>query len=182
MIDQRPALTGPRPRQSVVRRHPWLFGLAALVLAAAIAVPVVAYVIVPQLVKSTLVESLPQATAPAAGAPPSASSVVLAEGQLQRINAVDFGTGRVLVVDVNGTRFLRFDNVTIAGAPDVYVYLSDRRDGKPGTFTNLGKLKATNGSFNYEIPPGIDLTTVNSVVAWCRSFNVTITYAVLQKS
>jgi hypothetical protein len=38
-------------------------------------------------------------------------------------------------------------DVEIAAAPDMYVYLSDRTDGKLGTYIDLGKLKATNGSF-----------------------------------
>ncbi len=107
---------------------------------------------------------------------------MLAQGELRRLNAVDFGSGKVLLADVNGTRYLRFEKVDIAGAPDVYVYLSDRTDGQPGKFTNLGKLKATNGSFNYSIPANLDLTKVKSVVVYCRTFNVTITFALLQKS
>src|SRR3989304_887301 len=37
---------------------------------------------------------------------------------------------------------------------------------------NLGRLKATDGAFNYEIPAGIDLKGVKSVVVWCRQFDV----------
>jgi hypothetical protein len=95
---------------------------------------------------------------------------------------VHFGSGTVRIVDLNGTRYLSFESVTIAGAPDVYVYLSDATNGKPGNFTNLGKLKATSGDFNYDIPAGVDLAKVNSAVLWCRQFTVTITYAVLAKS
>src|SRR5713101_1834468 len=156
------------PRRSIVARHPSLAALVTLAAAAALAIPVAAYVIVPALVKSTLTESLPVASAPAAGslsAPaagslsaPAAPAQVLAQGELRRLNAVDFGRGKVLVADVNGTRYLRFESVNIAGAPDLYVYLSDRTDGQPGSFTNLGKLKATDGSFNYPIPANLDLT------------------------
>ncbi len=174
----------PLERRSLVARHPWLAAIVALAVAAALAIPVVAYVIVPALVKSTLTESLPVASAPAAGSPsaPAAPTQVLAQGELRRLNAVDFGSGKVLIAAVNGARYLRFENVEIAGAPDVYVYLSDRTDGQPGSFTNLGKLKATNGSFNYTIPANLDLTQAKSVVAWCRTFNVTITFALLEKA
>ena len=173
--------SAPVARRSIVARHPWLAALVALAVAAALAIPVAAYVIVPALVKSTLTESLPVASAPAAGSlrAPVAPTQVLAEGELRRLNAVDFGSGRVMIADVNGTRFLRFENVDIAGAPDLYVYLSDRTDGQPGRFTNLGKLKATDGSFNYSIPANLDLTQAKSVVVYCRTFNVTITYALL---
>ena len=74
---------------------------------------------------------------------------------------------------------LRFEDVDIAGAPDMYVYLSDRTDGQPGTFVDLGKLKATNGSFNYPVSASVDISTVRSVVVWCRQFSVTVTYALL---
>lgn len=168
-------------RRSIVARHPWLSALVAVAVAIALAIPAVAYVIVPALVKSTVNEGLPVASAPASGSLNSAAAAtrVIAQGELRRLNAVDFGRGKVLIAEVDGARYLRFENVDIAGAPDVYVYLSDRTDGKPGTFTNLGKLKATNGSFNYPIPANVDLTQVKSAVLYCRSFNVIISFALL---
>jgi len=154
----------------VVRRHPLRSAVAAFVLVAA-AAPVVAYVVVPAFVKSTLVEDLPS------NAGSSLTSV--RQGELVRINAADYGSGVVRIVKIGPDRFLRFENVEIAGAPDMYVYLSDRVDGQPGTFTDLGKLKATNGSFNYSVPAEVDVSTVRSVVVWCRQFSVTITFAIL---
>src|SRR5207245_5292162 len=140
---------------------------AALVLGAVVfaaAVPLAAYVIVPQLVRSTLVEDLPSAAPTAAPADPATSSApttpsseTLLQGELVRISLADFGSGSVRVMRVGGERFLRFENVEIAGAPDTYVYLSDRSDGRPGTYVDLGKLKATNGSLNYAIAPEVDL-------------------------
>lgn len=156
---------------ATVRRHPRLAALAALVVAAVIAAPVVAYVVVPALVKSTLVEDLPVA--------PTVET--LGKGELVKITSVDYGSGVVLIVKVGEERFVRFENVDIAGAPDMYVYLSDRADGQPGNFVDLGKLKATNGSFNYAIPASADLAKVRSVVVWCRQFSVTVTYAVLAR-
>ncbi|MDQ2950978.1 MAG: DM13 domain-containing protein, partial [Chloroflexota bacterium] len=100
--------------------------------------------------------------------------------ELVRISAADYGTGTVRIAQTDTGKVLRFENVDIAGAPDVYVYLSDRSDGQPGAFIDLGRLKATNGSFNYTIPTSADLGVVRSVVLWCRAFNVTITYATLR--
>ena len=139
----------------------------------------------PQFVRSTLVEAPPTASAPAsatgsAGAP-SASPATLAKGELVRISVADYGSGTVRILQVGTDRVLRFENVDIAGAPDMYVYLSDRDDGKPGTFVDLGKLKATNGSFNYAVPASVDLAAIRSVVVWCRQFTVTVTYAVLAR-
>ena len=155
--------------------------VAALILLAAAAVPLVAFVIVPQFVRSTLIEELPVAAVGSSGPGAStAAPVTLFSGELIRISAADYGTGTIRIVRVGDAQVLRFENVDIAGAPDVYVYLSDRIDGTPGRFVDLGRLRATNGSFNYAIPDGTDLGTVRSVVLWCRQFSVTITYATLR--
>jgi hypothetical protein len=92
---------------------------------------------------------------------------------------VHYGSGRVTISGDAGSRTLRFDSVDIAGAPNMFVYLSDASDGRPGNFTDLGPLKATNGSFNYQVPAAVDLDAVHSVVVWCRAFSVTVTYAPL---
>lgn len=181
----------------LIRRHRLLAAVVGAAILAAAAVPVVAYVVVPAFVKRELVEDLPlptataAATAALAASPTAASSpagtvaapeiVTLLQGMLVRINAVDYGSGTVKIVQVGGDRYVRFENVDIAGAPDMYVYLSDQGDGKPGTFVDLGKLKATNGSFNHAIPASADLGAVRSVVIWCRQFSVTVTYALMPR-
>jgi hypothetical protein len=67
----------------------------------------------------------------------------------------------------------------LTNAPDVHVYLSKETGGRWDERTSLylGALKATNGSFNYEIPAGTDVGTYRSVVIWCRAFGVLITWA-----
>ena len=159
-----------------VRRHLVLSALGALALSIVVGVPVVTYVIVPAFVRSTLVEDLPASSGAVAVSP---GPQTVRQGDLIRISAADYGTGVVRIVKIGDDRFVRFEDVDIAGAPDMYVYLSDQTDGRPGTFVDLGKLKATNGSFNYPIPTGVDLATVRSVVVWCRQFSVTVTYALL---
>jgi hypothetical protein len=173
---------------AAVSRHRRVFVLGLVMVLVLAAVPLTAYVIVPQFVRSTVQEAAPVATAPpATGATPTISpgsiavtSAIVLSGRLVRINAVDFGSGAVAVIKAGNQRFLRFENVEIAGAPAQRVYLSDRSDGSPGSFTDLGPLKATNGSFNYEIPATVDLAHVRSVVSWCTQFKTTVTYAPLQ--
>ena len=172
---------------ATIGRHRLLLGLLLAVVVALLAIPVTAYLVVPQFVRSTANEAPPTtgtgtaAQPSAAGASPSApANATLLSGQLQRINAVDFGSGRVSILQAGGQRFLRFENVEIAGAPAQRIYLSDQADGRPGSFTDLGPLKATNGSFNYEIPTAVDLGKVRSVVSWCTQFKTTVTYAPLQ--
>lgn len=153
--------------------------IASLIVLGAVAVPFTAFVIVPQLVRSTLVEDLPTRPLASSAGGATDAATTLSSGMLVRISVADYGTGTVRIVKIGDSQVLRFDNVDIAGAPDTYVYLSDRTDGSPGRFTDLGRLKATNGSFNYAIPAGTDVGAVRSVVLWCRQFTVTITYAVL---
>ena len=158
-----------------VRRHVVVSTLAIAAVLGAVAVPVVAYVIVPALVRTTLVEDLPERSADASD---SIGANTVRQGELVRINTVDYGSGAVRLVQ-GVDLVLRFENIDVAGAPDMYVYLSDRTDGQPGAFVDLGKLKATNGSFNYTVSAGVDVTAVRSVVVWCRQFSVTVTYALL---
>jgi hypothetical protein len=173
-----------------IRRRKWFLAgvLAALVLAA---VPITAFVIIPQFAQSTLHEAAPQAAArPSASSFPAASTPsaslapsgpqLLARGSLRQIDAAHYGSGEVQLIEVDGTRYIRFQDVNIAAAPNLYVYLSDRRDGAPGNYVDLGPVKATKGSFNQEIATTADLNKVGSVVLWCRAFSVTVTYAPLQ--
>ena len=44
----------------------------------------------------------------------------------------------------------------------------------------VAKLKANNGSQNYALPAGVDLSRYNSVSIWCKSFDVTFAYAPLE--
>lgn len=162
-------------------RRLWLAAGALAVIAAAALL--LAFGVVPALVRSTLVEPPPAGAEPAAPVPsttalPTATPRLLA-GELRRIDPVHYGSGRVTISGDQGGRTLRFEGVDIAGAPNMFVYLSDASDGRPGHFTDLGALKATNGSFNYAVPAAVDLDAVHSVVVWCRAFSVTVTYAPL---
>jgi hypothetical protein len=158
-----------------VLRKRWVFAAAAAVITAVLAVPVVAFGVIPLFVRSTLYE--PVLTSPSRV--PTAEAVSMPPmdlaGDLRRIDPVHYGSGRVKLAG----GVLRFENVDIAGAPNMYVYLSDRIDGQPGNFIDLGPLKATNGSFNYSVPAGLPRESSRSVVVWCRAFSVTVTFAVL---
>lgn len=33
-------------------------------------------------------------------------------------------------------------------------------------------MKATDGAFNYEIPPGTDVSQFKSAIVWCKAFSV----------
>jgi hypothetical protein len=109
---------------------------------------------------------------------------VLAMGELRYVDGIHNGKGPVRIVDVAGQRLVRFDEVAITNAPDVHVYLSRETGGtwSESTSLYLGPLKATNGSFNYEVPRTADVANYESVVVWCRAFRVLITWADLSSA
>lgn len=92
------------------------------------------------------------------------------------------GEGPVLLIELEGKRFIRFENVAIQNGPDLHVYLGR---GSGGAYDGnrdlyLGVLKATNGTFTYDLPAGTRIEDYKSVVVWCRAFAVLFTWADLK--
>jgi hypothetical protein len=109
---------------------------------------------------------------------------VVARGDLQRIDDLHKGTGPVQIVELDGKRFLRFADVAIQNGPDLHVYLGRGTGGQYDEARDLylGSLKATNGTFTYELPASARLADYRSVVVWCRNFRVLFTWADLEAS
>jgi len=166
----------------------------AAIVAALVLVIVGWYLGSPLFIRTTANETLPSAavspttaaaTRPLGAAPivsTEAPLTVLARGELQFVDGLHNGKGPVTLLRIGDGRFLRFENVAITNAPDVHVYLARETGGKWSEATSLylGALKATNGSFNYDIPASIDLAPYRSVVVWCRAFAVLVTWADLR--
>jgi hypothetical protein len=150
----------------------------------------------PLFIRTSVNEAIPSAAAnasatssastPPLGATPATQTdsgpTVLARGELQFVDSIHNGKGPVMLLGIGAQRLLRFENVAITNAPDVHVYLSRETGGKwtEATSLYLGALKATNGSFNYDIPASADLAPYRSVVVWCRAFAVLVTWADLK--
>jgi len=139
----------------------------------------------PLFIRTTLYEAVPtqapvqtSSSAPAAFAP-AAEPITLASGGLGRVDALHNGVGSVSLVRTGDGTILRFERVAITNAPDVHVYLSRATGGRwtEATSVYLGPLKATDGSFNYAVPPDADLASIKSVVVWRRQFSVLVTWA-----
>jgi len=134
----------------------------------------------PRAAGTPLPTSSTAATSASTAAP--AGPKVLAMGQLQRVDDLHRGSGPVSLVELDGKTFVRFENVAIQNGPDLHVYLGrgtgGAYDGSRDLY--LGALKATNGSFNYELPSGTQLADYKSVVVWCRAFTVLFTWADLR--
>lgn len=129
---------------------------------------------------SVVHESLPRAEAPtssatASSAPPTPRAHPV--GAFVDAEHDTSGTARIIEL-ADGRRFLRLEDLDTSDGPDLHVWLSDRRPGgswfkyDDGEHLRLGKLKATRGDQNYEIPAGADLSRYVSAVIWCDRFNV----------
>jgi len=136
----------------------------------------------------------PAATAPA-GSPPAASTSapittaatppnVLAAGPFQSQEHPTTGSASLVQLP-DGSHVVRLENLASSDGPDVKVWLSDREAGgdwfkyRSGRFLDLGPIKATHGNQNYTVPPGTDLTGLETVVLWCDRFSVAFGSAAL---
>lgn len=128
------------------------------------------YFISPLFTKTTVSEAVPVV----AGSD-EASVTVLKEGMFTGFDKVHTGSGTARVVSVGGKRYIRFEqDFVVNNGPDLYVGL-----GANGAYTKgseLGVLKGTNGSQNYELPDGVD---PEEVWIWCKAFGVPFAKAVL---
>ena len=128
----------------------------------------------------------PATAAPATGTSGASAAApvarLLGRGELQRIDDLHKGSGPVVLFDLDGKLVVRFENVTIQNGPDLHVYLGrgvgGAYDGEKDLY--LGALKATNGTFTYELPAGTNAADYKSVVVWCRAFAVLFTWADLK--
>jgi hypothetical protein len=84
--------------------------------------------------------------------------------------------GAVTIYEQGGTYVLRFEDGTdIQNGPDLYVWLlpaTEYDGGTPAEYLDLGTLKGTVGSQNYELPPGYDPATHRFLLIWCLRFAV----------
>ena len=78
-----------------------------------------------------------------------------------------------------GRFVLRLEDFSVTNGPDLHVVLSADDSGYAQGSLDLGRLKATDGSFNYELPDGIDPGAWASVVIWCDPFAVQFAHAPL---
>ena len=79
-------------------------------------------------------------------------------------------SGTARIIETVSTKYVRYENFKTINGPDIYVYLS--KDLNAQEFISLGKVKATEGNLNYEIPAGTDLSQYHYVLTWCKQFGV----------
>jgi hypothetical protein len=105
-------------------------------------------------------------------------------GQFSDRDQIHRGSGQAILGQTpQGTTVLRFESFSVTNGPDLHVFLS--RSPRPMSHDDVydgvyvGKLKASEGAFNYELPPGADVATMQSVVVYCVPFRVIFTSAPL---
>jgi hypothetical protein len=109
----------------------------------------------------------------------------LLSGTFVEIDNSHWGRGPVNIVNLtDGSLQAQFVGVEIANGPDLYVYLSNKTTftgifDDEGGIVDLGLLPYNEGTFAVDIPGGIDLAEVKSVLIWCLQFTVVFTYASL---
>jgi hypothetical protein len=173
-----------------VRRH----RLTSAIIGVPVVVVAVAggnYFLSPLWERSFLEETSPLEAAIMTAAPSGSGSMTMAAthsgpktthaGMFKGADDFHFGRGDALIIRTDGNQdVLRFENFSVRNGPDLFVYLSRDESGKRVEESlNIGKLKATDGAFNYEIPAGLDLAGIKSVVVWCRQFAVQFAVAPL---
>jgi hypothetical protein len=124
----------------------------------------------------------PSETAVAPTSPPTPTPTPRPErtGTFHGADDFHFGSGTARVIPTGADAWtVRFEDFSVRNGPDLYVYLSPDADGYADGALELGRLKATDGAFNYALPAGTDPTAYRSVVVWCKQFAVQFAHATL---
>ena len=184
---------------AAARRHPSRSAVAIL-LAAAIGAPLTWYLASPIWIRTSLVEPAPTiapasvepvdpapsvavaaptapppSTAPSSGPTPGPTAFArrtLTTGTFRGTDDFHFGRGTASIIEVAPGRYhLRLEKFSVRNGPDLYVYLSTKTGAYADDALELGKLKATDGSFGYELPAGTDPGRFRSAIIWCKQFS-----------
>jgi hypothetical protein len=183
---------------AAARRHPGRAVVAVLAVGIG-AGPLAWYLASPIWIRTTLVEPEPVAVvvpsavpsapewprpsppaeapdgSPAARPSPStatAGPITLARGSFHGTDDFHFGRGTATLTEIEPGRYhLRLEAFSVRNGPDLYVYLSPDADGYAADALELGKLKATDGSFGYDLPAGVDAGRFRSAIVWCKQFS-----------
>lgn len=120
------------------------------------------------------------ADTPSTAGASAARSRVVSMGKFRDGAPGHHGTGKAtLGIDADGRAVLVFEDFSVTNGPNLHVILGETADGG-GTGVDLGKLKATDGTFSYEVPSGVRIEDVRSVTIWCASFPTVFAVAELE--
>ena len=150
-------------RTSLVEAGPTVAPTPALSIPAPSAVPTGAPTAPPTVAQTTTPTVAPTPT-------PFVARTVVA-GEFSGTDDFHFGRGTASIVEVAPERYhLRLDEFSVRNGPDLFVYLSPDGAGYTDGALELGRLKATDGSFGYDLPAGTDPDDFSSAIIWCKQF------------
>ena len=90
---------------------------------------------------------------------------VASQGEFRGADDFHFGRGKALLIETApGTYTVRFEEFSVRNGPDLFVYLSTDPNGYSDDGLLLGELKGTDGAFNYDVPPGADISQYRSAI------------------
>jgi hypothetical protein len=169
----RTGVTTSRRSAASGRGRPFAFA-AALVVAAGL-LAAAWYLASPLVLRSRLDEGPPDRGVP------------VARGAFSDRDAVHRGSGvATLERDQGGGTRLRLSDFRVTNGPDLYVYLTtDPAPATPEDVTRggvqVGRLKAPEGGFTYELPPGTDPEAYRAAVVYCVQFRTIFSVAPLAR-
>jgi hypothetical protein len=181
----------------IVSRHRLVFASVLCVLV--IGVSIAWYLGSPIFIRTTLVEPAPVAVtatgtpdvpavlsseAPSPVPTPSAAATAIptaeptpfplttiTSGPFHGSDEFHFGRGTASIIETAPGRYhLRLEDFSVRNGPDLFVYLSPAADGYAKGALELGRLKATDGAFGYDLPDGTDPADFASAIIWCKQF------------
>lgn len=79
-------------------------------------------------------------------------------------------SGTAKLIRAGDATYLRYEDYKTLNGPDIYVYLAKDLEAKE--FVSLGRVKATEGNINYEIPPEVRVEDYPYALTWCKAFGV----------
>lgn len=113
----------------------------------------------------------------------------LSTGQFRDGDSFHKGSGKADIYPLaDGSYVLRFEDFNVTNGPDLHIYLAKHPDPttsadvNDGGYLDLGGIKGNQGSQNYSIPAGTDISLYKSVVIYCQPFHVVFSVAPLGAS
>lgn len=177
---------------AAARRHPGRTAVV-VVIALAIGLPSAWYLGSPLFIRTALDEPAPTVAptpseTPGASVGSSASPAQTAgptqdptepalaaprTGSFAGADEFHFGSGTATLIETApGAWTIRFDSFSVRNGPDLYVYVSTDPAGYANGAIEVGKLRATDGNFNMDLPSGVVPDGAASIVIWCKQFAV----------
>jgi hypothetical protein len=111
---------------------------------------------------------------------------VVMDGSFTTIDTLHRGEGTASIYEVTDNLYvLRLEPFSVVAGPDLQVVLSTHDMPRTSaeallpTYLDLGPLQSTEGSQNYSLPEGTDISPYKSVVIYSSSLNIIYTTATL---